>query len=369
MTRQNEFIRWYNDVFKATPEYAAMLNTVEGSPWHRETNVGIHTDMVVMEYLIRAPQLWSHADLLGAYAAAFHDVGKPHSMQKKWKEERGDYLSFGGHEQASARRWENYAVENIDDFRSKDLDVDDIYTVSMLIELHKPWEVKRAEKLQAMSLTLMKLGVDEVFANLVRADNWGRISDDWEKNRANVNDWVNKFEERNMGLAGHPIYTMAPNPEKKPVLYVPIGASGTGKSTLRDTIKDAPYSFSLDAMRHELYGEDYAYAFSQSTKDKMFRPQCNDRFREMLRTGDNVFLDNTNTSKKTRRFYCVEARNRGYHLHAIVMPVALQTILDRQRTRTDKTVPDEAVTRQYFGMVAPQYGEFDEISVLPSNIL
>ena len=133
------FITWYNQVFKVSYLYEAMEQTVEGSPWHRERNVGVHTDMVVSQYLTRSDIF----DKIGALACAFHDVGKPNSMTQKFREDRGTYNAFNGHEQVSARLWEQYAVANwktlVETFG---LVSHDIYKIAVLIEHHVPWGMR-----------------------------------------------------------------------------------------------------------------------------------------------------------------------------------------------------------------------------------
>jgi predicted kinase len=366
-----EFIRWYNNDFKRTQMYTSMLWTCENSPWHRENNVGVHTDMVVMEYLARNPALEKHTSLLGAFVCAFHDVGKPDSCQTEYKEERGEYFSFSGHEQLSARMWENYAVNNFK-FLSNTfgLTVDDIFRVGYLIEMHKPWDIQKRDKLNNMALTMMLLDVDDIFPDIVEADSWGRISDDETKNRVRVKEWCDDFFNRCVSLEGHSVlYEIdTDNYDGKPVLYVPIATSGSGKTTLYNTQFSHCANFSLDRMRLKLYGEPYVDAFDKSTKDKHFKSICNERYRDMLRSKVDIYLDNTNTSRKNRRWYLDEARRYGYHLQACLLPVALQTVIDRQETRGDKCVPVAAVQKQYCGLILPQYGEFDNIVVYANNL-
>lgn len=366
----NDFVFWYFDEFNRSTLYEDMANLAENSPWHREHSIGAHTDMVVVEYLrnIKTRESSLSNNICGAFAAAFHDVGKPVACQHKWKEGRGDYKSFSGHEIVSARLWEDWAVENwsmlSDRFGFEPLD---IYRVAYMIEFHKPWDIKKEDKLRDMALTLMRLDVEKAFENLVEADTWGRICDDMEEKRMKVIAWTSSLRNRCIALKGHSAHFEYKNPNGKPIMYVPIGASGSGKTTLYNTL-GVLESFSLDVMRLELYGEPYADAFQKSMEDKHFRSTCNERFREILRRENDVFLDNTNTSKKNRRFYLTEARNRGYHLRAVLLPVSLRAVINRQKTRGDKNVPEEAVTRQYMGLQLPQYGEFDSVIVHDGNL-
>src|SRR5574343_404708 len=93
--------------------FKAMNNTIEDSPWHREENVWVHTMMVLKEYYDATDDVWMKADLIGAFACAFHDVGKPLAEEEVYSEARGVYRRYGGHELISARMWTNWALTNL----------------------------------------------------------------------------------------------------------------------------------------------------------------------------------------------------------------------------------------------------------------
>jgi len=157
----------------------------------------------------------------------------------------------------------------------------------------------------------------------------------------------------------------------QPTLIMPIGASGSGKSTLRTKLLlDNPELtiYSWDDLRLEFYSSNYDEAYKLATEDNNFGKKVNARFMELIKTGNDIYVDNVNVSKKRRAFFINEARRRGYFIRAVVFPVALDVILSRQLTRTDKTVPDFAVRNQYRSIQAPQFGEFDDVQVIGSNL-
>lgn len=148
-------------------------------------------------------------------------------------------------------------------------------------------------------------------------------------------------------------------------LHVPIAPSGAGKTTLYNKLKQQHpnlESFSLDLLRHEFYdADDYANAFKMSTEDSEFRNRANQRFVEMLKTGQDIYVDNTNLTPKTRRFYLQQAKRAGYTTIAYVFDVPVEELIARQTTRPDKNVPEDAVRRQHASMKHPETGEFDEV--------
>ena len=354
------FIEWYFDEFRYSDLYIKMIDMTEDSPYHREGNVANHTNMVVAHYL-SATNYDNNNFLIGVLACAFHDTGKPDAVVYKNSEARGDYKAFPGHELASARKWEDYAVSNWSVFDDFGLSVYDIYTIGWMIENHLPWAIKKTDKRTNMILTIKELGIDPMFFELLSADTHGRISDDGPEKRQKVRDWIADFKS----LMPHHD-RLVTSSDDMPILYLPIGVSGTGKSTFRKTVDAEVHS--LDDLRTEFYGDDYAEAFRLSTEDKTFNNRANARYMELIKSDKNVFVDNTNLSKKRRRGLIVEAQKRGYHIRADLFPVSLQTVIDRQDTRTDKSVPKEAVIRQYRSIQLPSFGEVHQVVVHDTNI-
>lgn len=371
MTRREKFIFWFFNEFHETPLFRRMSETSEDSPHHRERNIGVHTNMVVGQYLSFADfdvvnEGWSDERLAGAFACAFHDVGKPLSAARngpKFTPERGNYKSFGGHELISARLWEDWATKNWK-MLSKQFNVNPnfIYTVGWMIEHHLPWGIKKTEKRLAIAKTVARLCGHSSYYDMLEADTLGRIADDAEEKIEKVAAWIDEFRT----LAEDQRH-IERNLEGRPVLYVLIGASGTGKSTFRNQL-NVSHNFSFDDFRHELYPGNYDEAWQAAAEDNQFKSKANARFVEMLKSGEHVCMDTAISSTKVRRFYLTEARRKGYWVVGVLFPVDIDTIIARQESRPDKTVAEHIVRSQYMGLQLPSYGDFDEVLVVPSNL-
>lgn len=369
----DQFKYWYFDEFVNDPLYRGMDITVEkNSPWHIEASVGIHTNMVVTEYLVRAGRIqnWNTDISLveGAFAAAFHDVGKKSCLVEKHSEARGDYVSFPGHEIRSARLWEDWAIRNLRVLENRfGLTVTSIHRISWMIEHHLPWGVKKADKLNIMMSTVRHHKMLFAFLNVLLADTYGRISTDAVEKRAKVNAWIKDFTE---------IEAKQPSVnDSAPVLVVPIGASGSGKTTVWNKVipnlfGDIEFkAFSMDQQRHDWYdADDYTNAYTLACADKQFKSKSNAAFMDMIRNKTNIYCDNTNLSRKSRAFYVTTARQHGYRVVAIPLLIGLDELMIRQEGRKDKVVPADAVKRHYLNVQQPQYGEFDEIYVHDGNL-
>ncbi len=366
MSLRGDFIAWYNNEFKTDPLYKTMEGTVEASPWHRERNVAIHTDMVVSEYISWAEKGWSNETLIGAVACAFHDTGKPAARVVKYKPERGEYNSFGGHEIISARLWEDYAIRNIERifelFGYRDLRL--VYQVGFVIEHHMPYE-QPSDKVQNMATTAVQLFTESVFQNHLTADTHGRVADDHEDKIAKVDAWIVEFEKK----LHVPVFLDASLRESKS-LIMPVGPSGCGKSSLYKKLSKVHklHHYSWDVLRLEWYDSDYKKAYQMSVDDPHFNARYMKEFKTQILTGQNIFIDNTNLSRKRRRPFIDDARKHGYNVLGYVFPIELETLYKRQKTRGDKDVPQDAVKQHYMSLQCPLYGEFDHVEVVNTII-
>jgi predicted kinase len=123
-------------------------------------------------------------------------------------------------------------------------------------------------------------------------------------------------------------------------------------------------SYSWDDLRHRWYDPvDYSNAFKLSTEDPEFNSKAQREFVNLIKSRKSVVVDNTNLSAKRRRFFVSTARQAGYRVVGVVFPVSLETVLNRQETRPDKSVPEEAVRRQYMSVSLPSYGEVDDVFI------
>lgn len=391
---KNRSILWYEEEFKISPLYLDMEETIEESPWHRERNVAVHTNMVVAEFISRSPDSWTIVDVVGFMAVVFHDTGKPSALEIVYREDRGNYKRFGGHEKVSARIFEDWAISNMGTMKYLGLELKHIHMIAWLCEYHLPWGIKKPAKRVSLARTALYIerecqdslflvgGWDsqhqrvDILERVLLSDTWGRISDDFELKRTDALAWVAEFTKFKIKMFyEHDIHEYSErirSGDERPTLYMSIGAPGCGKTTFRRTLSDEVLIHNLDNLREEWYVDeptgdktiDYDLAYLRSTEDKQFSSKVHQHFMELVKTGESIYCDNTNASPKRRRFYVDQASSRGYKTIAVLFPTPLQTLIDRQKSRTDKTVPLAAVNQIWDAISQPQIGEFDEILVI-----
>jgi predicted kinase len=159
---------------------------------------------------------------------------------------------------------------------------------------------------------------------------------------------------------------------KPKTLWVLIGPSGSGKSTVSNKIINqypGTVVYSLDELRHRWYDAvNYRAAWEASMADTKFFSKAQGEYYKLLEMGSSIVLDNTNLNPKGRKFFISAARKHGYHIIGVVFNVPLDTLISRQSTRTDKTVSDEVVTRQFNDLKFPTLSEVDEV-ILADQLL
>ena len=154
--------------------------------------------------------------------------------------------------------------------------------------------------------------------------------------------------------------------------YIMVGVSGAGKSTamraLASTSRGTVKTFSLDDCRLSFFFKTgratgrpseaavYGAAFDHAIENPAdFNNHVNKEWNEALKA-DTLFVDNTNLTRKSRARWIQEARQKGFSICAVEVHAPLQTVIDRQGTRGDKSVPAAIVRDMYMRQQAVLLG-------------
>lgn len=375
---KNGFMELYND-FKLTEYWQKMLGTVEGSKWHREENVAVHTEMVLDQFFNRITNdynkdmagyyVWDISTFCCAVALLFHDTGKPAAKTKKYSEERGEYYGFGGHELISARIFETWAMENWSKYFADFIGSQNIYDIVWLIQNHLPYNIVKEHKLAEMRTTLHHIFGDRnsLFRTMVLSDQYGRISDNHDINKLAIHDW---FDLKLKCI--RPEHVPTPSPK---TMYMLVGAPGTGKSTYTKSLTDFDPSintYNLDSLRLQWYPCDdssdivkYKHAFNESTTDSTFNDRSKQHLISLLETNKSIIVDNTNTSDKTRNKIMTLGKQYGYTTVVILFPISINTLIERNNNRIDHQVPEDVIRTMYHRLTYPSLGGLvDRVKVI-----
>ena len=151
--------------------------------------------------------------------------------------------------------------------------------------------------------------------------------------------------------------------------FIMVGVSGAGKSTVKKALIERleadgvkTHVFSLDDCRMSFMNASHAgqwwsdldteadlyrMAFDYANgHQKEFDAHVNEQWSKAL-TGDAVIVDNTNLTKKSRARWVADSKAKGFTVWAIQVMCPLQTVIDRQKSRGDKAVPEHVVRDMY----------------------
>lgn len=353
--------------FKSTGYWQHMQNTVENSPWHREANVAVHTEMVMQQYRDRFMAHHTEIEnIIALSALLFHDTGKPMAEEVLEKKDgSGDtYRRYAGHEQESAVTFQECYM-TMPELRQL-LPTYAARAVRWIIEHHLPYGYKDKVKRQGLAIAtkvaLAEAGASySLFFDCLRSDAAGRISDDHEQKLQAVEDWIVQF----LTVNTTPIAL-----EEGPVMFLLVGPSGSGKSTWTqerfnqdtdtiislDTYKEMfwramePMTWALDSGEMsavECYDRAWAYANEHESEfNKFANGIINSQLDHVKKTNGTVFVDTVNASKKKRAKFIQLAKQKKFRVVAVEFWNSAQTLIGRQKTRGDKDVPYKSVIQQ-----------------------
>lgn len=378
---------------------AVMANTVEDSPWHREANTWVHTEMVVEQARLLANNDgdYSREELFTLIAALFHDFGKPAAEETLEKEGQPGvtYRRYAGHEVISANAMIQYFLNSphlLQDFYDIGFDNYDLRAIRFMVEYHLPYSIKDKQKRSTIMQNLRYHGVEQAFYNLLVADCRGRISDDHPAKLQAVDDWIKEFrdiqvlDDRGVQTALKVNVKLQRSP---PSMVMLCGPSGSGKSTYLKTcigeddilvneddyrLEYAEASFSQEEL--ETYKQldvkaryDMAWKFCHLNKDSQYDKFAKAKFEAVLGTGKKIYLDRTNQSRKNRSYWVNTARQKGYRIVAVEFWVPEAELVARQILRPEKKVPAYRVSEMIYGTQMLQYGaEADDIAVVVNGV-
>ena len=130
------------------------------------------------------------------------------------------------------------------------------------------------------------------------------------------------------------------------ILVMLVGPPGAGKSTIAENIKNEYMNFEIvcpDKVRKEVTGD----ANDQSRNVEVFGKVYN-KLIELLADGSNVIYDATNCRSTYRHKILDVCKDSFKKVICIVVTTPIGDCLERNRTRYEKTVPEDVIENMYF---------------------
>lgn len=146
-------------------------------------------------------------------------------------------------------------------------------------------------------------------------------------------------------------------------VYLMCGCPGQGKSTwAKDNLVYGDVYVSRDAIRFYLLNDDEDYFSREKEVIKVFKYNIE----EALKRGDNVWVDATFLTRKSRAWVVNLASQYGAKIMAVAFKHSLETCLEWNKQREGRSfVPESAIRRMYEQFEEPEYDEgFNEILLI-----
>lgn len=384
-------VAWFQSFYaevRKTPNWATMESTVEGSEWHREANVAVHTDMCIQHYAkTTADHRTPRQQMLTLITLLFHDFGKPEAEETlERKDGSGSYHRYAGHEPKSANEFLSFMCEHVElreQFFKQGLSWVDVRKIKFMIEHHLPFGLKNPTKRENLKRAVIQtLGDDEeCFYDQLWSDCNGRISDDHDVKKANVEAWIAEFRVQKAS-------TMKVTKLDAPMMYVLVGPVGVGKSTWTQKLRTLNRGSQIEVISEDTYRQEFFLANADSTvigawMIKDLKTQyaqswqfCFDNSSSYekyarasrdasIASGKTLVLDRTNQTRKSRSPWIQAAKQAGYSVMSIEFFASESLSQARQKTRSDKTVPSNRVHQMYMAFEVPWLGvEVDSFDIV-----
>lgn len=326
------------------------------SEWHCEGDVWTHTMMVyshAVEYVRTSPNTGKWKELL--VAALLHDIGKP--ATREWKEEK-QKIVFYGHSGVSTLM----AVDVLNELDIVDLDV--IFTLE-LINYHqilftaghdakqKVFD-KLFEKFDTVKGAIL-LEYINILRSLDYAGNIALAQDNVDHKKV----W-NVIKQLGAGTIDADEYAEMQN---KPVMFMPVGIPGCGKSTFfKEKFPHATVVSRDDCVMEHAPGMTYDEAWKavdQQHVDQLF----NQRLREAIIAREDFVLDRTNLTHKGRMKF-INQVSKHFYVHIFVIMLPLDVVESRNANREGKVIPKHVIENMMRSLELPFPNEAEAVSYI-----
>lgn len=324
------------------------------NPYHLENDVWTHTTMVYSN----ADNYLGNLGLALKLTALFHDIGKIYTRELSKK--HNDRVHFFGHPGSSALR----SLEFFD--RLGITDKSTIALTHFLISNHHEYmdilSDPRPSRVKDMYNRCGEYYTAKTLLNQMINDANGRITS--ENNHIFEGDILDELELCRMPFEKEGTYDYYADERPELVVMIGLPCSGKSNASITETRTADYHRVSRDDIVMELGGKSGYNECWDSVDHKQVDRIYNKRLIDAMRSFEDVLVDETNLSRKSRRRF---KQFRNYKKRAVVLMTSFDECLRRNTERTvreNKHIPLEVYLRMEKSYMTPGYDEFDMIDYL-----
>ena len=343
------FYKNHPDLMKKMKQTEHGYMGVYKNPYHLEGSVWTHT-MLVM----KLAEL-NYGTNVMLFSALLHDIGKTETVLDQTNQRR----SFRNHEAVSF-----FMISDI--LNSYDLTEPERLRIYNVVanhgNLYQFFENGRIpeKNFKKIQQRFKKETLIDLF-NFYSCDHQGRFH---STEKFDVEDELyNDFE-----TITETCPTIYPQNLYSNVIVLSIGLPRSGKSSfISKWFKDCAL-ISRDQIVEEYPGLNYSDKWKNLTQEdqKNIDLELQKRFSEAVKNKENIVIDMTNLSKKTRKKWLNGSNLNSYYKHALVFPTSIKTCISRNDDI--KHIPENVIKSMAGRFYFPDYEEFDKIDIKESEL-
>ncbi|MHA1191268.1 MAG: AAA family ATPase [Promethearchaeota archaeon] len=148
-----------------------------------------------------------------------------------------------------------------------------------------------------------------------------------------------------------------------PVMIVPVGAAGCGKTTLYHKDYSSFTRISADDIRFEILNSLKTNVFFDLNMEPRIWREVWKSFLSVITKEDDIYLDATNLTMRTRTPFVSVARFFGYTIRYIIFKTTIMDTLNQNEKR-ERKVPENVICKQYIKMEPPELNELEDFDTL-----
>jgi len=343
-----KFLKSNHDIVESMKDADHNYSAEYPSSFHAEGDVWTHTMMVCEEAIkLRSPKE-------AALSALLHDIGKPPARVVLDDKKR---VRFLGHEGISFYM----AVSVLRETYGDDLTSEEMVMVLKLIACHSElfnWKGGAADD----SIASRFAGQPEFLEQLsyqAMSDWNGRIATDHAgpPDLIALSKSISLLEKKELDIDA-------------PTLTILIGPPASGKSTyIRDNLPDAAVVSRDDILMEITPGDTYNEKWESQDNEAIGR-ELEKRFQSASKSGEDIVIDMTNMSKKSRRRWLRGnwIKRNDYNTKAVVFATSYDSMVARNKDRSGKEISEGVVSRMMRSFCFPMADEFDDVSIVLEGV-